>query len=86
MNDISPSPAALGTLNAIALALNAGVRACTPAPFTALFAIGVRNHILNGQFIWVIMITIALVPAISLHWLPERVEGKLKPEGINDEV
>lgn len=56
--------------------MSAGIRAWTPALFTTLFAIGVRNHILYGQLIWVIMIVIVLTLAISLRWLPKKAEGK----------
>jgi membrane protein implicated in regulation of membrane protease activity len=84
LNDISPSPATLGTLNALALAFSSGIRAWSPALFTTLFAIGVRNHILYGQLIWVIVIIIASVLAISLYWLPEKVEGKYRTKKNND--
>jgi len=76
LNNISPSPSTLGTLNALALALNSGIRAWSPALFTTLFAIGVRNHILYGQFIWVIMVILSSALAILSYWLPEKAEGK----------
>lgn len=76
LNNISPSPTTLGTLNALALALNSGIRAWTPALFTTLFAIGVKKHILYGQFIWLITIILSACIAVSLYWLPEKAEGK----------
>jgi len=56
--------------------LNSGIRAWTPALFTTLFALGVRNHILYGQFIWVIMVILSSALGISLYWLPKKAEGK----------
>jgi len=84
LNNISPSPATLGTLNALALALNSGIRACTPALFTALFALGVGNHILYGQFIWFIMIILSAGLAVSLYWLPMKAEGSYRLKKNND--
>jgi hypothetical protein len=76
LNNVSPSPAILGTLNALALALNSGIRAWTPALFTSMFALGVRNHILYGQFFWLIVIILSAGLIVSLYWLPKKAEGK----------
>jgi hypothetical protein len=80
VNDISPSPAALGTLNGVALSLQSGVRAIVPALFTVIFAFGVQKQILWGYLAWLAMILFALGFRLALHWLPERAEGRLPPE------
>lgn len=78
LNDISPSHHTLGTLNALALTLVSGIRAFAPALFAGMFATGVRNHILGGFFVWVIMVVIALILVVVLRWLPEKAEGRVK--------
>ena len=59
LNDVSPSPKVLGTLNALALTVSSAIRTFIPGGTTALFAIGVRGDILWGQMIWAILIPIA---------------------------
>jgi hypothetical protein len=78
LNDIAPSHATLGTLNALALALVSGLRSFAPALFTSLFAWGVKKHIMNGYFIWAILVALALGYNVVLRWLPAKAEGKLK--------
>jgi hypothetical protein len=78
LNDIAPSPSTLGTLNALALTLVSGIRAVAPAAFSSIFATGVRNKILDGHFVWVILVSMALVYILLVRWLPEKAEGKLK--------
>lgn len=72
LNDAAPTHGTLGSLNAIALALSSGSRAITPATFASVFAIGVSNQILHGQFIWVVMAVLAAVLAFMATKLPEE--------------
>jgi hypothetical protein len=76
INDISPSPAALGTLNGVALALQSGTRAYTPALFSSIYAIGVRDQILSGYLVWFALIAVTLILGLSLFWLPAKAEGR----------
>jgi hypothetical protein len=78
LNDISPSPSSLGTLNALALTLTSGIRAVGPAIFTSIFAAGARTQFMNGHLVWVIIIIVAVIGSYTLRWLPEKAEGKLK--------
>jgi hypothetical protein len=78
LNDISPSPATLGTLNALALTLTSGIRSLGPAIFTSIFAAGAKSQLMDGHFVWAVMVVIALVGAYTVRWLPEKAEGKLK--------
>jgi hypothetical protein len=84
LNDISPSPQTLGTLNALALTLISGLRAVVPALFTSIFATGVRNHILDGHLVWIILVLLALGYTVGVRWLPEKAEGKVKTGGGNE--
>ena len=84
LNDISPSPSTLGTLNALALTLTSGVRAVAPAAFSSIFAIGVRHQIFDGHLVWVIMVSMAVAYVVGVRWLPEKAEGRLK-EGESSE-
>lgn len=78
LNDISPSHATLGTLNAVALTLVSGIRAVAPALFASLFATGVRNHILSGLFIWPVLVILAICPIVAVRYLPAKAEGRVK--------
>ncbi|KAG0645782.1 Efflux pump azaK [Hyphodiscus hymeniophilus] len=80
LNDIAPTHATLGPLNGIALALISGIRSFAPALFSSIFATGVRMRILDGLFIWVILVILALTYTVAIRWLPERAEGKVKSE------
>lgn len=71
LNDVSPSPATLGTLNAVALAIVSGVRAFSPALFGALFALGARTQWLRGYAIWVLMVAIAAGFTVVSRWMPD---------------
>lgn len=84
LNDISPSPRVLGTLNALALTLMSGLRAIGPAAFASLFATGVRNQILWGYLAWLVLIIVAIGFAIGLRWLPEKAEGKIHEETLQE--
>ena len=71
LNDVSPSPATLGTLNALALSIVSGVRAFSPALFTSLFAVGARTQLLGGYAIWVLMVAIALGFTVVSRYMPD---------------
>ncbi|GKT56468.1 major facilitator superfamily transporter [Colletotrichum tofieldiae] len=71
LNDVSPSPQFLGTLNALALTGTSVIRAFTPALFTSLFAIGARTQYLWGYAIWVLMIALATGLIFAVRQLPE---------------
>ncbi|KAI1613660.1 MFS transporter [Exophiala viscosa] len=72
LNDVSPSPAVLGTLNAVALTLISGMRAFSPALFASLFAASVRSGVLGGHLIWILMVALALGFTIVSRWTPEK--------------
>ncbi|KAJ5246727.1 hypothetical protein N7468_001710 [Penicillium chermesinum] len=76
LNNISPSPRVLGTLNALALTGSCVVRAFIPALFTTLFALGARTQFLRGYAIWVLMSLIAGGFAIVVRYLPESAETR----------
>ncbi|MCJ1416688.1 hypothetical protein MMC32_003026 [Xylographa parallela] len=78
LNDISPSPTTLGTLNGLALTLTSGLRAVAPAAFASLFAFGARTQILDGYLVWLVQIILALALIPLLRWLPAKAEGKVK--------
>jgi hypothetical protein len=88
LNDISPSPSTLGTLNGVALTMTAGIRTVGPAIFTSLFATGARTQILNGYLVWVVLISVAIAGSAAVRYLPEKAEGKLKDvnEGEDEDI
>lgn len=71
LNDISPDQHVLGTLNAIALTGSSAIRSVAPAVATAVYAIGVRNHVFGGHLAWILMIFLALVFTVGARWLPD---------------
>ncbi|RYO95062.1 hypothetical protein DL762_000255 [Monosporascus cannonballus] len=76
LNDVSPSPESLSTLNALALTGTSALRSFSPALFTSLFAIGARSQFLWGYLIWVILTVLALGFTISARYLPAASEKK----------
>lgn len=80
LNDVSPSPLVLGTLNAIALSLVTGVRAVAPAAFASLFAIGARTQWLWGYAIWVVMAAFAGGFTVLSRYMPDYSELKKQRE------
>lgn len=78
LNDISPSPRVFGTLNAVALTINSGVRTVTPMAITSLYATGVKYHVLHGHLAWVVMVALTGSYVFFLRYLPEKAEGRVE--------
>lgn len=72
LNDVSPSPAVLGTLNAVALTVVSGMRAFSPALFASLYAASVRSGVWGGHLIWILMVALAFGFTIVSRWVPEK--------------
>ncbi|KAJ9142174.1 Major facilitator superfamily transporter [Pleurostoma richardsiae] len=72
LNDASPSPQVLGTLNALALTGVSAIRAFSPALFASLFALGARTQWLGGYAIWVLMFVIGAGFTVAARRLPEK--------------
>lgn len=62
----------------MALMIGSGIRAVAPGLFASMFALGVRNQILAGHFVWVILVLLAIGLSVSIRWLPEKADGMLK--------
>lgn len=84
LNDIAPSHATLGTLNAVALALVSGIRAVGPALFASIFATGVKKQIFGGYLIWVVLVALTIGYNVAMRWLPAKAEGRLKKPADED--
>ncbi|KAF3056470.1 hypothetical protein GL218_06377 [Daldinia childiae] len=74
LNDVSPSPATLGTLNALALTITSGLRAFSPVLFTSLFAISAKYELVWGYLVWLILTVIAAAFTVSTRFLPAASE------------
>lgn len=85
LNDIAPSPSTLGTLNALALTLQSGVRAVAPAFFASIFATGVRLRWLDGHLAWTVLVLLGLGLCVAVQWLPKQAEGKSRKDGEDGE-
>lgn len=71
LNDISPSPKVLGTLNALALTSMSVLRAFCPATFASLFALGARTQLAGGYAIWILLFGLASGLSVTARYLPE---------------
>ncbi|OCT54540.1 hypothetical protein CLCR_00814 [Cladophialophora carrionii] len=78
LNDVSPGPEVLGTLNAVALTLVSGLRAFSPALFASLFATSVRSGVSGGHVIWILMVCLAAGFSFLSQWVPEPVQAESK--------
>ena len=76
LNDVSPSPRTLGTLNALALTGASCLRAFCPALFTSLFAVGARTQLLGGHAIWALLIFIGIGLVFAARFLPESTQAR----------
>ncbi len=85
LNDISPSPTALGTLNALALTLNSAIRAVAPALFASIFATGVRLQWVDGHLVWILLVLLGLGLCVAVRWLPRQAEGIVTKDGDPEE-
>ncbi len=74
VNDVAPAPAVLGTLNALALTGVSGIRAFSPALFSALFAWGARTQWLAGHAIWLLMVLLAAAFSLAVNYLPDYAQ------------
>lgn len=80
INDITPNPQVLGTLNAVALTVNSGLRAVAPVAFTSIFATGVKLRWLDGHLCWVVIVVLAVLLNFTVRLLPEKAEGDLRKQ------
>lgn len=85
LNDVSPSAHVLGTLNAIALATNSGIRAVAPALFASVFAAGVRYQILGGYLVWFILVPMAAGAGVVARFLPAKADGRMQRNRADEE-
>ena len=86
LNDVSPGPEVLGTLNALALTLVSGLRGVSPAGFASLFALSVRSRIFGGHLIWILMIALAASFTVVSRWTPDpQTEESNKSNGQGDQ-
>jgi len=76
LNDICPSPLALGTLNGVAMSITFGLRAVIPAAFGSIFAFGVKYQILWGYLVWVVLLSFGAAFIVLLRYMPEKAEGR----------
>ncbi|KAK5109581.1 hypothetical protein LTR62_006932 [Meristemomyces frigidus] len=81
INDIAPSSHVLATVNALALAVNSGVRAFAPVVFTSLFAVGVKSQWADGHLVWVVLFVLAVGLHVACWFLPKQAEGRYEQQG-----
>jgi MFS family permease len=67
INEVSPSPEILGKLNSMAEICSSLIRTFIPGISTAIFAVGVRGHILSGHLAWLILVLLGLGLAFTMR-------------------
>ncbi|KAI5238575.1 MFS general substrate transporter [Aureobasidium subglaciale] len=85
VNNVSPSPAVLGTMNAVALSMVAGIRAVAPGLFASLYATSVKTQIFHGYLVWVVIFTMTLILFVTIRYLPAKAVGRIEKHGDDEE-
>ncbi|KAM3461948.1 hypothetical protein NHJ6243_004560 [Beauveria neobassiana] len=85
LNDASPDPHVMGTLNGIALTLASALRSFVPGLTTALYAVGVREQILRGHLAWVVLIPVSMLMLVVIPMLPNDKQPA-SPANLDDEA
>ncbi|KAI1865305.1 uncharacterized protein JN550_008353 [Neoarthrinium moseri] len=86
INDVSPSPETLGTLNALALTLASALRSFSPALFTSIFAIGAGTQLLWGYLAWLVIVLLAVGFTVAVRYLPAASEKDYPEDGTREAV
>jgi len=76
VNDIAPTSTVLGTVNALALTVNSGVRAVAPIAGTSLFAVGVKLQWADGHLVWFVFLAAAVGLNVLARFIPEKAQGR----------
>lgn len=76
VNDISPSPSVLATLNAVVLTMTSALRSFAPVLGTSIYAVGLESGFAHGQLIWFFLVPLAAALNIPLYFLPEAAYGR----------
>ncbi|KAK5994627.1 Efflux pump azaK [Cladobotryum mycophilum] len=71
INDASPSPHIIATLNGLSMTCASVIRSFVPGVSTVIFAVGIRSQILWGYLAWVILIPLAIALRICINYIPE---------------
>lgn len=72
LNDASPDPHVMGTLNGIALTVASALRSFVPGVTTAMYAVGVRDQVIGGQLAWVVLIPVSMLMWIAIPRLEDK--------------
>lgn len=70
LQNMSPDPRSLGTLNALAESFGSVVRTVTPALSTSIFAFGVGKQMLGGHLIWLLLVLASPLLFITTSRIP----------------
>jgi hypothetical protein len=84
INSCAP-PAAVATVNGIAVAICGIVKSFFPAAVNAIFAVGVSHKILNGWLAWFVMAIMAAGVFVCACFVPND-EGEEDPATIKARV
>lgn len=71
INDASPSPHILATINGISMTSASIMRSFVPGVSTVVFAVGVRSQVLWGYLAWVILIPLAIILSVCINYIPD---------------
>ncbi|PHH58887.1 hypothetical protein CDD81_4178 [Ophiocordyceps australis] len=74
INDLSPDPHLLGSLNALAMMVHNVIQIAAPIFATTMYAVGVRGQVAYGYLGWLVCIPIPLGLFLVVKWLPNSKE------------
>lgn len=86
INDVSPSPSELATVNALALTLTSAIRAVVPILATSLFAAGVKLRFADGHSFWIVFIPICAALSLTVRILPSNAGVKVVKAAADEEA
>ncbi|CAE6488032.1 unnamed protein product [Rhizoctonia solani] len=66
----APCARSRGTVNALAQMVASASRAVAPAMATSTFAFSVKNDILGGNFIWLVLSFVTLLGVVATYQIP----------------
>jgi predicted MFS family arabinose efflux permease len=70
VNNVSPSPHALGTITGMALSMANAFRSVAPAAFTSLYGVFIRHGLWLSNLYWGVFIALSVGWAVAARYLP----------------
>ncbi|KAL5632730.1 hypothetical protein ACGC1H_005624 [Rhizoctonia solani] len=83
VNRAAPGRRSLGTVNGLAQMVASASRAVGPASATSLFAFSVKNNIMGGNLIWLVLSLAAVLGVVAACQIPNEQPSDTESDGEN---